>query len=245
MLDATSKRTDIEAVNPTVAVFSIGAVAQHSAHLPLGTDWYQVKEVSRRVAVELDALLLPTLPFSMSECHTGTPGTVWLRPETLAAIVKDVVLSLRAQGIRRVVLINGHGANFVLRPAVRELNRGLGDMRVVLVQYEPWRKEAHLFEHGSVDSHAGEIETSLMLVIRPDLVKKERVDSVCAIGREFFDYVAMRRWAPDGVDGVPSAASAAKGQVALDAGARTLAEEIGRAFAVLDSEAGRIKQEES
>ena len=236
MLDASCTSAEIKTANPSVAVFGIGAIAQHSGHLPLGTDRYQVAEVSRRVAEDLRAFLLPTLPFSMSECHTGTAGTVWLRAETLASIVRDVVHSLRSQGIHRVVLINGHGANFVLGPVTRELNRVHRDMMIILVQYEPWSKEAYLFRYGSVDSHAGEIETSLMLAIRPELVKKERVDGVCAMGREFYDYAPMHRWAPDGVDGIPNAASAEKGLVALDAGARTLAKEVRLAFEALSRE---------
>src|SRR5512143_85299 len=76
----------IAAARPTLAVLGIGAMEQHSHHLPVGTDWIAVSEVCRRVAAELDAFLLPAIPFSMSECHGPMEGTVWLKPSTLAAV---------------------------------------------------------------------------------------------------------------------------------------------------------------
>jgi len=160
MWDLHNTSAEIEAAAPSVAVFGIGAIEQHSAHLPLGTDWFEVKEVSRRVAQELDALLVPTLPYSMSQCHGPAPGTVWLGPKTLALVVRDVVLSLRSKGIHKVVVINGHGGNFVLQPVIRELNYTYPDMMIILPQFEGGFNVADLFEHGDVDCHAGEIETS-------------------------------------------------------------------------------------
>ena len=235
MLDSHATSARIRCGAPSVAVFSIGAIEQHSIHLPLCTDWYQVREVSRRVAQELGALLVPALPYSMSQCHGPAPGTVWLRPETLALVVRDVVLSLRAQGIRRIVLINGHGGNFVLDPVIRELNLAYSDLMVIRPPFEGGFNAVDLFEHGDVDSHAGEVETSLMLVIRPDLVKAKRLDHVPAVGREFFDYVFLDRWAPDGVTGIATAASAEKGRKALAVSAERLVRTVRETFSALES----------
>jgi len=96
VLDARNTSKEIGEKLPEIAVFGIGAVEQHSIHLPLGTDWLGVSDLTQRVAKELDAFLVPALPFSMSECHGPMAGTVWLKPETLAAVVRDTVLSLSA-----------------------------------------------------------------------------------------------------------------------------------------------------
>jgi len=234
MLDLRNTSTEIEAASPSLAVFAIGAIEQHCGHLPLGTDWFQVVEVSRRVAQELDAYLVPALPYSMSQCHGPAPGTVWLRPVTLAAVVRDVVLSLRSQGIHRVVILNGHGGNFVLEPVIRELNLAYPDMMVIRPLFDGGFNVADLFEHGDAETHAGEIETSLMLAIRPDLVHAERVDHVSELGREFFDYAFLDQWTPDGMIGVSSAASAEKGRRALDASVRRIVKAVRETFAALD-----------
>jgi creatinine amidohydrolase len=234
MWDDRSSSPEIAKGSPEIAVFGIGAIEQHSAHLPLCTDWYQVREVSRRVAEELGAFLIPALPFSMSQCHGPAPGTVWLSPETLAAVVRDVIASLRSQGIRKVVLINGHGGNFVLEPLIRELNLEWVDISVVKPLFDGGFNVAHLFEHGDVECHAGEIETSLMLAISPSLVKPGSVDYVPSVGREFFDYAFLSKWSPDGVIGIPSAADAAKGRRALDAAVKSIVESVEDTFAVLD-----------
>lgn len=235
MWDYRNSSAEIKAGTPSVAVFGIGAIEQHSGHLPLCTDWYQLREISRRVARELDALLVPALPYSMSQCHGPASGTVWLRPETLAAVVRDVVLSLRSQGIHKVVIINGHGGNFVLEPVIRELNLSHSDMMVIRPLFDGGFNVADLFEHGDVECHAGEIETSLMLAISPDLVRAARVDYVPTAGREFFDYAFLDRWAPFGVIGVPSAGDAEKGRRALDASVDRIVGVVRDTFSALES----------
>jgi creatinine amidohydrolase len=223
MLDHRNSSAEIDAAAPAVAVLGIGAIEQHSGHLPLATDWYSVAEMSRRLAEALGALLIMPWPFSMSECHGPAAGTVWLRPETLAAVVRDLVLSLRDQGIRQIVIVNGHGGNFVLESVIRELNLAYDDLVVLLYPFEGGLGFAHLYEHGDVDSHAGEVETSVMLALRPDLVRAERDDCVPCLGRGYLDYMYMDRISPAGVTGIASAGTAEKGRRGLDAEAAAAA----------------------
>jgi creatinine amidohydrolase len=235
LLDLHNTSTEIAAAKAAIAVLGIGAIEQHSYHLPLATDWIWADAVSRLVARELDALLLPALPFSMSQCHGPEPGTVWLRPETLAAVLRDVVRSLREQGIHQVVIVNAHGGNPVLEPAIAELNRIYPDMMVILPEFYGGAKVSALFDHAAVDVHAGEMETSFMLALCPERVGPERVDGVPAMGRDFFDYAYLPRWAPDGVLGVPSAASAEKGRRALQVVAAKMAREVRETIALWSS----------
>ena len=235
MLDLHNTTAEIGAARPAIAVWGIGAIEQHSAHLPLATDWIWAAEVSRRVAEELDALLLPALPFSMSQCHGPVPGTVWLRPETLAAALRDVVASLRAQGIHKLVIINGHGGNPVLEPAVEELNRTCPGIKIMLPEFYGGAEVSAVFDHADVDVHAGEMETSFMLALRPDLVGPDRPDCVPAEGRGFFDLAFLPQWTAEGVLGVPSAGSPAKGHRALRICAQKIAREARETFALWDA----------
>ena len=213
MYDAWNTSEEIAAGSPRYAVFGIGAIEQHSIHLPLGTDWLGVKHVARRVAEGLDALLVPSLPFSMSECHGPMPGTVWLKPETLAAVVRDTILSLYSQDIRRVLLINGHGGNFVLKAEIRRLNLKHPDLIVLMPPYfTPRPGEAKIWEKG-VGIHANEGETSHQLYINREHVKDERVDYQPPVGQEFLDYAYMSLISEKGVWGYPSYGTAEKGKI--------------------------------
>ncbi|NLE76855.1 MAG: creatininase family protein [Chloroflexi bacterium] len=197
-----------------MAVWGIGATEQHSIHLPLGTDWLGVSDLTRHVAQELGAFWVPALPFSMSECHGSMAGTVWLRPETLAAVVRDTVLSLRAQGIRKVLVVNGHGGNFVLEAEIRELNLANPDLIVLMPPFfGPKPDEPKIWDKG-VGIHASESETASQLAINPEHVKDQRVDYQPPVGREFLDYAYMGFISEWGVWGHPSYGTAEKGRKA-------------------------------
>lgn len=212
MLDSHSTASAIAAARPAVAVFPIGAIQQHSVHLPLGTDWLDIVDLARRIARALDGFLVPALPFSMSECHRPMAGTVWLKPETLAAVLRDVVQSLRAQGFRRILVLNGHGGNFVLEAEIRRLNRLYPDTVVLMPPLFEWQMAApDLWERG-MDVHAEEMETSHQLYINAANVRPERVDCVPEVGREYLDYALMPCLSPSGAWGWPSAGTADKGE---------------------------------
>jgi creatinine amidohydrolase len=204
---------------PEIAVLGIGAVEQHGPHLPLGTDWMIIEELSCRVAAELHAWLLPSIPFSMSECHGSFAGTVWIKPATLAAVLNDIANGLGEQGIKKLLILNGHGGNFVLEPAIREINKKLTRLHVILAP-EDWPEaddHGKIFETAETDLHAGEIETSLQLYLNPQAVSEEKVDFVPQGGREFLDYATMDRISPSGVWGHASKGSTTKGERAMAA----------------------------
>lgn len=212
MYDAWDTSEKIATGSPRCAVFGIGAIEQHSIHLPLGTDWLGVKDIARRVAEELDAFLVPSLPFSMSECHGPMPGTVWLKPETLAAVVRDTILSLYSQDIQRVIIINGHGGNFVLEAEIRRLNLKYPELIILMPPYfAPSPGETEIWEKGG-GIHANESETSHQLYINREHVKDERVDYQPSVGQEFLDYAYMSFISETGVWGYPSYGTAEKGR---------------------------------
>jgi creatinine amidohydrolase len=214
MLDANNTSKEIAQAAPEIAVLGIGAVEQHSIHMPLGTDWLAVRDTTRRIAEELGAFLVPALPFGMSECHKPTAGTVWLKPETLAAVLRDAVLSLYDQGVRKVLVVNGHGGNLVLRPEIRRLNRVHPNLIVLMpLGFASRPGEARIWDQGT-GIHAGESETSRQLYINREHVHDERVDCMPDVGREFLDYVPIGSISEWGVWGYPSLGTAEKGEQA-------------------------------
>jgi creatinine amidohydrolase len=215
MLDAWNTSKEIGEHLPEIAVFGVGATEQHSIHLCLGTDWLGVSDLTRRLAEALDAFLVPAVPFSMSQCHGPMAGTVWLKPETLAAVVRDTVLSLNAQGFRKIVVVNGHGGNFVLEAEIRRLNLSYPDLIVLMVPpfLPPQPFDEKIWDKG-MGIHAQEGETSHQLAINPEHVKDERVDYMPPVGREFLDYAFIGFISEWGVWGYPSYGTKEKGEKA-------------------------------
>jgi creatinine amidohydrolase len=224
MMDERSTSLEIIAAQPEIAVIGIGAIEQHGRHLPIGTDWMIACELSRRVAMELNAFLLPAIPISMSECHGSIEGTVWLKPATLSAVLQDITSSLHEQGIYKLLVLNAHGGNFILGPSIQELNHKYPDMLIIMAPEEWPIKEngCSIFEEPETDLHAGEIETSILLYLNPGMVKPEWMDYVPPVGREFLDYTTMNAINPEGVWGSPSKGDANKGARAMDAQVKSI-----------------------
>lgn len=219
MYDVTSTYLDLERSGVDTAVLPIGAIEQHGPHLPLSVDWFQGEIVARQVAERLNAFLLPGMPFGCSQAHQGFRGTISLAPETLGAVVKDVVKSLLEQGFRRIAVLNFHGGNLILKLAVRDLNlsQSLGKIVLVSPGQDAGPRLNEILEGYADEQHAGELETSVMLHAAPDQVGPLRIDHVPGGGPVYFDYLLMKEFCPDGVWGRSSLATAEKGRLAVDA----------------------------
>ena len=202
---------ELHAAHVDTAIVPFGAVEQHGHHLPLGTDWIIADRMGRALAQALgeDVLLLPAMPFGNSREHMAFPGTITLRPATLAAVLDDIVESLRHHGLRTVIVFSAHGGNWILKPALRELSFRYPEMALL------WA-DGPLPEAGEPvpeDIHAGRGETSSLLHFRPDLVRPvtAAMDSPGIVGQEFNDYVGFDKSTRTGAWGVPTEASAGQG----------------------------------
>ena len=218
MWDTSNTFPEFENETIDTAVLPVGAIEQHGRHLPISVDWELADALGRGVAKRLDAFLVPGLPFGNSEAHTGFQGVVSIRPETLKALVTDIVHSLFDQGFRRIVVLNTHGGNLVLKLAVRALNMSGAPGRVLLV-FPPQlasRRLAEIVEGFDDELHAGDLETSLMLHLSPEKVRADRIDHVPDVSPEYFDYAPMKAYCPDGIWGRPSRATAEKGRRLFD-----------------------------
>jgi creatinine amidohydrolase len=224
---------EIELAKPEIAILPIGSIEQHSYHLPVATDYLAAQALGERVAQELgNCYLLPALPFSCSREHSDFCGTVWLRPATLAALIEDLVGALQHPGIRKVVLLVAHGGNWIIKPTLREINLDRRGVQVI------WTgPEAFTIEQGQfTELHAGRGETSLVMHLRPELVKITQVkpDFAPPQGREFLDYTGTRAVSPTGLWGAPSQASAEEGERSLREATQRTAAYIRETFAELE-----------
>jgi creatinine amidohydrolase len=203
-----------------LAIWPVGSCEQHGPHLPLETDAAVAEAIARRLASELgdDAVLCPPLGYGLSEHHLAFAGTLTLRPATYLALVADVLESLAHQGIGRVLIVNGHGGNVdALRLAGRAARRDRG----MLVASLMWAVIAADAAADSAQSpaygHACEVETSVMMALLPDRVRRERlsepgprhvVDELIDPPRPIVDEsVWLDQWSDDGALGDPRLAS--------------------------------------
>lgn len=224
--------------NPELAIIPVGSLEQHGPHLPVMTDWAIAMELGRRVAELTGGFLLPALPISTCREHMGKKGAVWMEPPTFYQMMTDIVMSLKTQGFKKVVILQCHGGIFVMTPVVRDLNaKHNPELMVALVDgcalFQPLYREGIIETNTEV--HAGEVETSQVLAVAPETVHMDRaVDFVPDIPRPYLSYGSIFRASPAGVWGEPTKASAEKGERIYERSARLAVEEMNKAFAYME-----------
>jgi creatinine amidohydrolase len=219
MLPTTSSY-DIAERSTDTAVLPVGSFEQHGRHLPLVTDALIATAIAERIADDYELFRLPVMPIGCSHEHAGFAGTVSISATTLYAVVNDVASSLARAGMDRLVVVNGHGGNYVLSNVVQEANLGPGRM-VLFPTSADWaaaRAEAELETSAHEDMHGGEGETSILLHRFPDVVRPgfDNDDHVVDDRRHLLSE-GMRRYTTNGILGRPSLASAEKGERLLAA----------------------------
>lgn len=155
-----------------VVVLPWGATEAHNYHLPYATDNLQVEYIARESARKAwerraQVVVLPGIPFGVNTGQLDIRLCINLNPSTQAAILRDVVASLDGQGIRKLVLLNGHGGND-FRAMIRELAPVFPDAFVSLIDWYRLGSPDDVFDEPG--DHAGEMETSNVLYIAPELV---------------------------------------------------------------------------
>ena len=214
-----STTTEEEARAAGVALLPIGSFEQHGPYLPLSTDTVIACTITDALAGAYPVLRLPPIPISCSHEHQGWPGTVSISALTLYAVIRDIADSLRKSGISRLVLVNGHGGNYVLGNVVQEA-AGNGHRMALfpgLADWETAHARAGLATSLWSDMHAGELETSILLHAHPGLVRPgyENGDEL-GDDRPHLLTLGMRAYTESGVIGRPSLATARKGQDVLN-----------------------------
>jgi creatinine amidohydrolase len=208
---------------PALAVLPWGATEAHNWHLPYGTDVLEATHVAERaaaIAFERGAqvAVLPTIPFGNDEQQLDQACTISFTTPTAIAILNDVARSLARQKIDRLVILNAHGGN-QFQPLVRDAQSRHGILIVVVNFYEMVPEvKRELFEQAG--DHADELETSLLLHLRPDVVELKHAGPG---SRNPFEIKALKQpgvwtprpWSkshPDTGSGDPSRATPEKGE---------------------------------
>lgn len=210
---------EVDAGNPAHAVLPVGSFEQHGPYLPLATDTVVASVIADELAEAYGLFSLPPVPVSCSHEHHAWRATVSVSPGLLAAYIIGICDSVTRSGFRSVVLVNGHGGNYILANVVQEAG-ALGRRMALFPAKEDWKKarlDAGLDTTDHEDMHAGELETSILLHAAPDLVREgfQSADHLADDRRDLLT-LGMNAYTETGVIGKPSRASAEKGKAVLE-----------------------------
>jgi creatinine amidohydrolase len=228
--DALTRDEITELAPHALLVIPLGALEQHGPHLATGTDSLIVGEIASRACARAARpaaiVVAPTLPVGASEHHLPFGGTLSISPSTLSSLLRDVVASAAEVGFRRVLLLNGHGGNaatckVVCSEATTEL-----DLQISCLSYWDVLSEQKP-EWQLVPGHAGAFETALVLALRPERVRSDRVRPSPAPLRGSARNVSPSTWREiDGFTDDPRAATGALGHEILASAVEAVAAAI-------------------
>ena len=228
-----------------VTVLPLGATEQHGPHLPLSVDTVLVEGVVNAALPHLSAQdpvwVLPTQALGLSTEHQAFEGTLTLSPETVIALWCEIGASVARAGFKKMLMFNAHGGNVGLMDVVaRELRAQHG----LLVYSSSWYNlpldEAALAQFSAHEHrfgiHGGEIETSMMLALAPDLVDMSQAQNFTSSSQERAQRYPVlgngksaklgwhiQDYNPSGAVGNAGAATAAKGQALVKSAGEQLA----------------------
>ena len=214
-----------------VVVLPVGTVEQHGPHLPLVTDVLTASEMSRMAVERLpeEAVLMPPVFYAFNEHHLDFPGTIAIEGPTFISYVTDIGRSLAYHGFRKILLINGHGSNV---PFLDIAARNITNRTDAVCAMAPWWsliprelfRELRESEYPGGMAHGCELETSVLLYLRGDLVQMDKaVKDIPPQQSDFFYWDLERpspiffqeffsRYSRTGTLGDPAKASTEKGR---------------------------------
>jgi len=243
LLEMTSSELHDAATNGATAIVPVASTEVLGHHGPLGADVFVANEVSRRLAERVGGVAAPTIPVGEASDMMPWPGTLTVRPAVLADVYLDVCRSLAHHGFRRIFFVTAHLGN--LAP-VATCAKSLRRHGVAVAQVDWWRAAARagaglLTTDRQPAGHGGELISSVLLALRPDLVDLgaardteplpglERHLPHSAIGGgPFYTYPDFRDFTASGAWGDVTHASAEKGEAILERAVAYVAEFVER-----------------
>ncbi len=219
-----------------IAVLPIAAIEQHGPHLPLVTDTTIAEGAIRRVNEllpnDLPVTFLPVQAVGKSNEHLDAPGTLTLNWDTATRAWMEIGDCVRRAGVRKLVLINSHGGNVPVMDTIALELRVQHDMMVTATSWTRFGQPEGVFETDELayGIHGGDMETSIMLHLRPDLVRMDKAMNfpsqqqnfakefkyLRAYGKQQFGWKVQDLGGCAGVLGNAAAATAEKGRKSLD-----------------------------
>ena len=157
-----------------MVIIPLGATEQHGPHLPLGTDYYEALGASKMISQQTGVIIAPVLMAGYSVYHSGFPGTLSLKPETMEQVLFESAEMLMKYGFKRFMFFNYHGGNDIVQAKIiHRINHTTTAVAIAIGHSSSIQKE---YEGEFFDWHAGINETSIMLYLRPDLVRMDRAE---------------------------------------------------------------------
>ena len=159
-----------------LALVPVGATEQHGPNLALATDYVVAHRFAQKIAARLHphAVVLPPMPFGLSYHHAAFPGTITLGPESFTAVCVDVARSLKRNGIRHLLFVNGHNGNLaILNVVTTKLVYEEGVQAATSFYFAQAADEVRKHAKSKRFGHACEIESSVLMHLAPDLVRKD------------------------------------------------------------------------
>lgn len=232
---------DLAAQN-AVVILPIASIEQHGPHLPVMTDTRLGEEIARRAAEiaypSRPTVWTPVVWSGLSEHHMAYGGTLTLSHATFRAVLADLVTAIQRAGFRDILISNSHGGNIVAMQQFLDEFAPTCDATLVAATYvaEVGAGYEHILEDQKSLMHAGEAETSMMMVCAPDLVVTNDLASLnvamedgpafLRAGKAGYRWRPLPHVTPNGVLGYPEKANADKGEDLLQISAQAMAELI-------------------
>ena len=218
--ELSTKEAAQAAKDGAVVIFPVGSVEEHGDHLPLCTDSVQPEYIALEVAKKTGCLVAPPLRYGICNAGRNFAGTITIEFDTLYKIVHDILSELVRNGFSRIIVLSGHAGQshmVALRLAAQDIvikNDASGSerkTRIMVLSDFDFAKELTPKYASEKDGHAGTLETSRVMAIKPELIKALGAPSFPQMPR--FEVVAHPEvYFPSGVNGDPTVASADKGQ---------------------------------
>jgi creatinine amidohydrolase len=215
-MNAKQVRTSVN--SDTVAILIFGACENHGDHMPFGADFIMPYELAKKVAAKSkNVLVLPPVPYGVSSHHKDFAMTVSMEPETMVKVIRDILQSLVANKIGRIIIINGHDGNVA---PIEMASRAVKEQHpaVVISCLESWwhlvgQLDTRLFDVWNGLGHGGEAETSALLALKPELVDMASApeEVVPNLPEHLRIYWKFNELTGTGATGAPKKASVEKG----------------------------------
>jgi len=220
-----------------IVILPIASIEQHGPHLPVMTDTRLGQEIAHRAARKAYAkrpvVVAPVVWSGLSEHHMPFGGTLTLSHDTFRRLIRDLIEAITRQGFKDILISNSHGGNLI---AMKQILDELAPKIKATLVATTYVQEAGIelskyLEDQTGVMHAGEAETSMMLVCEPDLVDMSSIDKIASPeGAQNFLSAGQNsyRWRPfahmteNGLSGNPARSNVAKGENMLEAGAEAL-----------------------
>jgi creatinine amidohydrolase len=232
-----------------VCLLPIGCVEKHGEHLPLGTDYLYIKHVCGQATKIEPAVVFPHYWFGQINCARHCPGTISIGHQMLMDLLEACCNEIARNGFDKIIIVNGHGGNtHFLRFFCQIMLEKQRDYVVFLYENQPMSPEVQGMLETTNHAHADEIETSRMLVVRPDTVKLNQVSNtgnplgrMDAFNKKLFTAMFWYADYPTHYAGQAEYATAVKGEAFVRERAEKLAEVI--RLAKSDATPGKLQEE--